>query len=108
MVRSRFSKFLDTYDPHVAMRQVKCPMLAMNGSLDHAVTARENLEEIEKTVRAAGKPDVTIIELYGLNHFFQAAKTGSPFEIAQIEETISPKVLQIMAGWIRLHVGLDK
>ena len=107
-VRLRFYKFLDTYDPHVVLRQVKCPVLAMNGSLDQAVTARESLEEIEKTLRAAGNPDITVMEIYGLNHFFQVAKTGSPLEIVQIEETISPKVLQIMTGWIRLHVGLDK
>jgi len=107
-VGSSFYKFLHTYDPHVALRQVKCPVLAMNGSLDQAVTARENLEEIEKALRAAGNSDVAVMELYGLNHFFQVAKTGSPSEIVQIEETISPQVLQIMTGWIRLHAGLDK
>jgi hypothetical protein len=35
-----------------------------------------------------------------LNHLFQDAKTGSPAEYAQIEETISPLALEKIAGWI--------
>ena len=106
--RSRYYKFLHTYDPRATMRQVRCPVLALNGSLDQAVSARENLSEIEKALRDSGNSEATIIELYGLNHFFQTAKTGSPLEIGQIEETLSPKVLQVMTAWIRLHVGFDR
>jgi pimeloyl-ACP methyl ester carboxylesterase len=107
-VRSRYYKFLHTYDPRVALRKVKCPVLALNGSLDQVVAPKDNLGEIEKTLREAGNPDVTVIELYGLNHFFQVAKTGSPLEVLQIEETIAPKVLQILTGWIRLYAGLER
>jgi hypothetical protein len=39
-------------------------------------------------------------ELTGLNHLFQTAKTGSPAEYAQIDETISPVALDKMANWI--------
>jgi hypothetical protein len=35
-----------------------------------------------------------------LNHLFQTAKTGSPAEYAQIEETISPVALDKIAAWI--------
>jgi uncharacterized protein len=107
-LRSRYYKFLHAYDPRAALRKVKCPVLALNGSLDQAVAPKDNLGEIEKTLREAGNSDVTVIELYGLNHFFQVAKTGSPLEIAQIEETTSPKVLQILTGWIRLRVDLER
>jgi pimeloyl-ACP methyl ester carboxylesterase len=107
-VRSRYYKFLNTYDPRVALRKVKYPVLALNGSLDQVVAPKDNLGEIEKALREAGNSDVTVIELYGLNHFFQVAKTGSPLEVSQIEETISPKVLQILTGWIRISVGLER
>jgi uncharacterized protein len=99
---------LSNYDPRVALRKVKCPVLALNGSLDQAVAPKDNLGEVEKTLREAGNSDVTVIEIYGLNHFFQVAKTGDPLEIAQIEETISPKVLQVLMGWIRLRVGIER
>jgi hypothetical protein len=39
-------------------------------------------------------------ELPGLNHLFQNAKTGSPAEYGQIEETISPVALDKNATWI--------
>jgi hypothetical protein len=35
-----------------------------------------------------------------LNHLFQTAKTGSPAEYAQIEETFAPVALDKMASWI--------
>ena len=38
--------------------------------------------------------------LPGLNHLFQEAKTGLPMEYAIIEQTISPKVLELMSAWI--------
>jgi hypothetical protein len=40
------------------------------------------------------------VELPGLNHLFQTAKTGSSREYAQIEETIAPVALETMANWI--------
>jgi hypothetical protein len=39
-------------------------------------------------------------QLPGLNHLFQTATTGSPAEYAEIEETISPVVLDKIATWI--------
>ncbi len=35
-----------------------------------------------------------------LNHLFQHSTTGLPNEYRQIEETISPNVLQDIANWI--------
>jgi len=41
-----------------------------------------------------------VLELPGLNHLFQTAKTGSPSEYASIEETMSPKALDIITTWV--------
>jgi len=41
------------------------------------------------------------VELDGLNHLFQTATTGAPSEYAQIEETMSPRALDLITGWIR-------
>jgi hypothetical protein len=43
---------------------------------------------------------VTIVPAPGLNHLFQHATTGLPQEYGQIEETMSPEVLQRVADWI--------
>ncbi|HEY3974851.1 MAG TPA: alpha/beta fold hydrolase [Candidatus Sulfotelmatobacter sp.] len=92
-----FRYFL-TYDPASALRKVTCPVLALNGSLDKQVLPSQNLPPIRQAL--AGNPRAEIDELPGLNHLFQTAKTGSPTEYAQIEETIAPVALDKMATWI--------
>lgn len=93
-------RYFLAYDPAPVLRQVRVPVLALNGSLDLQVPAEENLRAIREALTAGGNEDHTEIELPGLNHLFQTAKTGSPTEYATIEETISPNALQVMGEWI--------
>ncbi|HYM78741.1 MAG TPA: alpha/beta fold hydrolase [Candidatus Dormibacteraeota bacterium] len=94
-----FRYFL-TYDPATALRQVTCPVLAINGSLDKQVLPDQNLPVIRKALKEGGNKHFEVDELPGLNHLFQTAKTGSPAEYAQIEETMSPVALEKMSTWI--------
>lgn len=98
-VTSPWFRYFLTYDPAVALSKVKCPVLAINGSLDKQVLPDQNLPAIRKAL--ANNPHAEIDELPGLNHLFQTAKTGSPAEYAQIEETISPVALDKIATWIQ-------
>lgn len=86
--------FLQT-KPAVYWSKLKIPVLALNGSLDTQVAADENLNAIKKA-----NPKAEIMKLEYLNHLFQTAKTGSPQEYQEIEETFSPKALDIMSDWI--------
>ncbi len=92
------------YDPAVALTKVKCPVLAINGSLDLQVPPKEDLEAIGNLLKKAKNKKVTIIEFPGLNHLFQECKTGSPSEYAQIEQTFSPKALETITKWIQSQV----
>jgi uncharacterized protein len=92
-----FSYFLK-YDPAPNLARIKVPLLALGGSLDRQVPADENLPAIKAAT--AGNPDVTIVELPGLNHLFQTAKTGAVGEYADIEETVAPVALQTMGDWL--------
>lgn len=94
-----FRYFL-TYDPATALREVTCPVLVLNGSLDKQVLPDQNLPAIRKALQEAGNKHFEIDELPGLNHLFQTAKTGSPAEYAQIEETMSPVALEKISSWI--------
>jgi hypothetical protein len=94
-----FRYFL-TYDPATALRKVTCPVLAINGSLDKQVLPSQNLPAIRKALAESGNQHVEVDELTGLNHLFQSAKTGSPAEYPQIQETMSPVALDKMATWI--------
>jgi fermentation-respiration switch protein FrsA (DUF1100 family) len=102
-----FRSFL-SYDPREALRRVKAPVLALNGSLDTQVPAKANLAEIEKALKEAGNTDFAVRELPGLNHLFQTAKTGGPDEYMRIEETFSPEALRVITDWIVEHTRAGK
>jgi pimeloyl-ACP methyl ester carboxylesterase len=93
-------RYMLTYDPAIALKKVTCPVLALNGELDLQVPPTQNLPAIRAALDAGGNKHVQIEPLSGLNHLFQTAKTGSPLEYAQIEETISPVALDIITRWI--------
>jgi hypothetical protein len=97
---SPWFRYFLAYDPATALRKVTCPVLVLNGSLDKQVLPSQNLPAIRKALEQAGNKHFEIDELPGLNHLFQTAKTGSPMEYAQIEETMSPVALDKMATWI--------
>ncbi|MCL5280794.1 MAG: alpha/beta fold hydrolase [Planctomycetes bacterium] len=97
---SAWFRFFVTHDPQETLRQVKCPVLALNGTLDTQVSARVNLPAIEQGLREGGNTHFVVKELPGLNHLFQMAQTGNIDEYAQIEETIAPLALETIAQWI--------
>ena len=97
---SPWMRYTLTYDPATALRKVACPVLALNGEKDLQVSAAQNLPAIKKALEEGGNKQIEIDEMPGLNHLFQTAKTGSPTEYAQIEETISPVALVKVASWI--------
>lgn len=87
------------YDPSVAIRQITCPVMAVNGTLDVQVLAQDNLPVIQQHLPASEKH--LIKEYDALNHFFQHCTPTTTLSYGQIEETISPKVLSDMVTWIQ-------
>lgn len=82
-------------------RKVSVPVLALNGSLDHQVPARENLAGITGALKAGGNRQVESAVLPSLNHLFQTAKTGNTNEYDKIEETIAPIALARVAAFVK-------
>jgi pimeloyl-ACP methyl ester carboxylesterase len=95
-----WARFVLGYDPAIALRKVRCPVLALVGDKDTQVPADVNLAAIEQALQEAGNSRYEVKKLPGLNHLFQTAQTGHPREYARIEETISPQVLQMVGDWI--------
>jgi uncharacterized protein len=87
-------------DPAVALKQVRVPVLVLNGELDLQVSPRQNLPVIAKALEEGGNTDYQIVELPKMNHLFQTCETGSLSEYLTIEETISPKVLDLISDWL--------
>ena len=108
MSLSPWFRYFMLYDPAPALEKVKCPVIALNGEKDLQVLPNQNLPVLEAALKKGGNKDVTIVRLPGLNHLFQTAKTGQPLEYGQIEETMSPTMMEPLAKWIRRHAGLEK
>ncbi len=88
------------YDPTDAIVKTNCPALLLNGSKDLQVIASQNLPGYEKIIAEHGKTNLTLRELPDLNHLFQHCETGSPNEYFEIEETISPEVLEMIVEFV--------
>jgi len=99
-VNNPWFRYFLSCDPRPALRRVKCPVLALNGEKDLQVPPKQNLPAVEKALNEVGNPNFKTMELENLNHLFQSCETGAISEYGQIEETISQKVLEIMAEWI--------
>jgi uncharacterized protein len=97
---SPWIQYFIKYNPEVFLSKVKCPVLALNGDKDLQVSSKQNLAGIKKALEKAGNKKTEILEMLGLNHFFQVCETGSPTEYATIEQTMSPQVLEKITQWI--------
>jgi uncharacterized protein len=89
------------HDPRPVLSQLTCPVLVLNGTLDTQVVPEQNLPAIAQALAKAKHSDFTIMSLPRLNHLFQTAKTGTLGEYGQLEETIAPQVLEIVATWLK-------
>lgn len=90
-----------TVDVGKLLPEIKCPVLALNGTKDTQVDCDANTTRIEKGL-ANCKHSIKKID--GVNHMFQHCNTGIVTEYQQIEETISPEVLQEVAKWIKANI----
>jgi len=96
----KWFRFFATFNPADYLLKVTCPVLAINGSLDCQVKSDDNLNAIDKLLTEAGNKNYRIVELEGLNHMLQKAKTGATVEYRTIEETVNVKALNIVSDWI--------
>lgn len=97
---SPWFKYYISIEPDDYLSKVKCPVLALNGTLDIQVESTTNLAAIKNGLQKAGNKNHQEIALPGLNHMFQRAQTGAISEYQQISETINPVALKIVSTWI--------
>ncbi len=88
-------------DPTAKFKSIRQPILVINGALDVNVSARENLAAWRDDLKE--NKDATVVELPGLNHLLQTAKTGATSEFGVIEETMAPSALKLITDWVAAH-----
>lgn len=97
---SPWFRYFVTFDPSAYLTKIKCPVLALNGTLDMQVQSSANLAGISSCLKKAGNKRVEIVPMEGLNHLFQKATTGSMTEYGEIAETVNPAALNKVSDWI--------
>ncbi len=100
---SPWMRYFMSYDPATALAHAKVPELALFGGKDTQVIPELNAPAVKEALAKSGQ-DVTVEVLPGLNHLFQGSKTGAVAEYRNIEQTMSPKVLDRIATWIIGHM----
>jgi pimeloyl-ACP methyl ester carboxylesterase len=95
---SPWMKFMLDFDPATALRQVRCPVLALFGSLDMQVPPAMNQAPVQAALAANASATVKVYE--GANHLFQAAHSGFVTEYATLDKAFIPGLLDDVSAWI--------
>lgn len=91
-----------SFRPADYLKEISVPVLAINGDKDLQVDV-ENLDAIEKILKNNGNQQIEVHRMNNMNHLFQSTETGYISEYYELEESFSPKVLEIMKNWILLR-----
>mgnify|MGYP003692251147 CR=1 FL=1 len=100
MLSGRWFRHFLRYDSRVFLRQTTIPVLALNGEEDIQVASKSNLAGIKEALDQAGNTQYKIQAFPKLNHLFQHCNACTFAEYAELEETFSPEVLEVMIDWI--------
>lgn len=95
-------------DPYKYWRKLKCPTLVLIGDKDFQVPYHQNMPIYEKAFKEAKNSNANMMKIKSANHLFQICEKGSMDEYASIEESISPKVLEIISNWIKQTTNRDE
>lgn len=98
-------RFFMAHDPIKTARQVKVPVLILQGGTDQQVTP-EQAVALERAFRATGNRDVTQRTFAATNHLFVADANGYPGGYGKLPSlAVRPEVLGALADWIAAHVA---
>jgi pimeloyl-ACP methyl ester carboxylesterase len=91
-----------TLDIRPLLGNITCPVLALNGTKDIQVEHENNLSALRDGLPSDSKKLIESVE--GVNHLFQHCRTGAVTEYREIEETMSPSVIDTIIQWILFQV----
>ncbi|GBD31623.1 Esterase EstD [bacterium HR33] len=97
------------YDPLVAARRLRQPVLILHGALDRQVSVGQ-ADTLARAIREGGNRDVTVRIFPRLNHLFLVSPSdGSPAEYATIRDTaVAGEVLEVLSRWLRERLGAQR
>ncbi|RXG12168.1 hypothetical protein DSM03_11142 [Leeuwenhoekiella aestuarii] len=88
------------YNPADELLKITVPVLALYGSKDTQVPPKYHLQPVKEALENSKSKNNQVVLIPELNHLFQESETGQIAEYPQIEQTISPIVLEKISRWI--------
>ena len=107
LVKSRTNpwiRYFYNYNPAEEIGIISIPALALYGSNDTQVPPKYNLQPVKEALQKSNSGNYEVVLMQDLNHLFQESKTGQISEYPEIEETMSPKVLEKISSWILVEI----
>lgn len=98
MMQMPYMRHFLTLDMRPLLGRITCPVLALNGTKDVQVDYETNLSALRDGLQSNSKNRIESVD--SVNHLFQRCKTGAVTEYSEIEETISPAVLEAVVEWV--------
>lgn len=99
-MQSPWMKAFLELDPATVIAQVKCPILALFGSLDTQAPPDLNRAPLEAAAARGGNSRLTVKVYPQANHLFIKAVTGSVAEYPTLEKVFVPGLLDDVTAWI--------
>ena len=89
-----------SYDPLATARQVKVPVLILNGATDQQVTP-DQVPVLAKAFRDGGNKDVTSKVFPEMNHLFVRDPVGFPANYTKLVNLrVEPEVVGTLTEWL--------
>lgn len=107
LVKSRTNpwiRYFYNYNPAEEIAKIGIPALALYGSNDTQVPPKYNMQPVKEALQKSKSGNYEVVLMQDLNHLFQQSKTGQISEYPEIEETMSPKVLEKISSWILTEI----
>jgi len=102
-VHQPWVKYYLSYDPLASARQVRVPVLILQGGTDHQISS-DQATTLAAAFRAGGDKDVTVHVFPEIDHLLLVDPEGNPAGYAALpSKKIAGNVLGTLADWIVSH-----
>jgi hypothetical protein len=102
MAAAPWRRYWWNYDHTKSLRALTCPTLAVFAGCDLQTPPHHHVPNVRAAL--AANPRARLVELAGLNHFLQRAKTGAVSEYGDIEQTLAPEAIETVCDWVEQAV----
>lgn len=92
------------HDPIAQARQVKCPVLIVQGGKDVQVSAERDAPPLLAALKESGNPDATLVLFPELDHLFKKVLSDPPSTADYLKaRPLDPDFLAAVTKWLQTH-----